>query len=57
MAKLKMIGFLLGVIRIDRITNEHIRGSAQVERFGGEVREAKLRWTGYVQRRKRGYVG
>lgn len=37
--------------------NQYIRWTAQVERFGDKVREAKLRLSGYVQRRNSGYIG
>uniref|UniRef100_A0A3Q3JMD5 YjeF N-terminal domain-containing protein n=1 Tax=Monopterus albus TaxID=43700 RepID=A0A3Q3JMD5_MONAL len=43
--------------RMDRIRNEHIRGTAQVFCFGDKVREARLRWFGHVQRRDSGYIG
>ena len=41
--ELKMLRFLLGVTRLDRIRNEHIRGTAHVRRFGDKAREARLR--------------
>ncbi|KAK3571518.1 hypothetical protein QTP86_012862 [Hemibagrus guttatus] len=52
-AELKMLRFSLGVTRLDRISNEYIRGTAHVGRLGDKVREAKLRWFGHVQRRER----
>lgn len=55
MAELKMLSFLSGVTRTDRIRNEDIRGTAHVEKFGDKVREAKLRW--FVQRRESEYIG
>ncbi|KAK3510464.1 hypothetical protein QTP70_008662 [Hemibagrus guttatus] len=51
-AELKMLRFSLGVTRLDRITNEYIRGTAHVGRLGDKVREARLRWFGHVQRRE-----
>ncbi|KAK3542834.1 hypothetical protein QTP70_004639 [Hemibagrus guttatus] len=51
-AELKMLRFSLGVTRLDRIRNEYIRGTAHVGRLGDKVREARLRWFGYVQRRE-----
>ncbi|KAK3514069.1 hypothetical protein QTP70_002908 [Hemibagrus guttatus] len=56
-AELKMLGFSLGVTRLDRIRNEYIRGTAHVGRFGDKVREARLRWFGHVQRRESEYIG
>lgn len=52
-----MLRFSLGVTRMDRIRNEHIRGTAQVGQFGDKVREARLRWFGHMQRRDVEYVG
>lgn len=37
--------------------NEYIRGKAQVEEFGDNVSETRLRQFGHVQRRESGYVG
>ena len=55
--ELKMLRFSLGVTRLDRIRNEHIRGTAHVRRFGDKAREARLRWFGHVRRRDEEYVG
>ncbi|KAK3554768.1 hypothetical protein QTP70_033463, partial [Hemibagrus guttatus] len=51
-AELKMLRFSLGVTRLDRISNEYIRGTAHVGCLGDKVREATLRWFGHVQRRE-----
>ena len=56
-AEMKMLRFSLGVTRMDRIRNEHVRGTAHVRRFGDKVREARLRWFGHVQRRDSEYIG
>ncbi|KAK3535526.1 hypothetical protein QTP70_016797 [Hemibagrus guttatus] len=56
-AELKMLRFSLGVTRLDRIRNEYIRGTAHVGRLGDNVREARLRWFGHVQRRESEYIG
>ncbi len=37
-AEFKMLRFSLGVTRMDRIRNESIRGTVQVERLGDKVR-------------------
>ena len=45
-AGLKMLRFSLGVTRMDNISTECIRGTAQVGRFGEKTLEARLRWFG-----------
>lgn len=55
MEGLKIISSL-GVIWMDRIGNEYIRGRGQVEQFGDKVKEAGLRWFGHVQRSNSGYI-
>ena len=39
------------MMRMDRIRNENIRGTAQVGWFGDKVREVRLRDAGYIGRR------
>ncbi|MCJ8736039.1 hypothetical protein PDJAM_G00254220 [Pangasius djambal] len=56
-AELKMLRFSSGVMRLDRIRDEYIRGTAHVGRLGDKVREARLRWFGHVQRRESEYIG
>ena len=56
-AEMKMLRFSMGVTRMDRVRNEHIRGTAQVGRMSDKAREARLRWYGHVQRRNEGYIG
>ncbi|MCJ8737107.1 hypothetical protein PDJAM_G00020110 [Pangasius djambal] len=56
-AELKMLRFSLGVIRLDRIKNKYIRGTAHIGCLGDKVREARLRWFGHVQRRESEYIG
>ena len=47
-AALKMLRFSLGVMTMGSIRNEHMRGTAQVRRFGEKVRIARLRWFGHI---------
>lgn len=42
-ATLKMLRFVLGVTRMDRIRNEYTRGTGQVGWFGEKAREARKR--------------
>lgn len=37
---------------MDKIRNEYISGTSQIEQFEDNVREAKLKWFGYAQRRE-----
>ena len=41
---------------MDKIKNEFIRGTAHVRQIGEKVREARLRWYGYVQRQNAEYI-
>lgn len=55
-AEMKILRFSLEV-RMDRIRNEYIRGTAHVRGFGKKVREARLTWFGHVQRTDTEYIG
>lgn len=52
----KKLRFSLVVTTMDRIRNEFITATAQVGQFY-KVREARLRWSGQVQRRDSGCTG
>ena len=56
-AELKMLRFSLGVIRMDKIRNEYIRGTTQVGKFGKKTREARPRLYGHVRRKDDGCIG
>ena len=56
-AELKMLRFVLGVTRMDKIRNEYIRGTVHVGRFGEKTREARLVWYGDLRRKDDGYIG
>ena len=56
-AEMKMLRFAMGVMRKDKIRNEHIRSTAKVERLGMKMREGRLRWYEHVMRRDQEYVG
>ena len=55
-AELKMLRSSLGVKRLDKVRNGHIRGTAHVAKFGEKVREVRLRWFGHVLRRGVRYI-
>ena len=56
-AEMKMLRFAMRVMRKDKIRNEHIRSTIEVERLGMKMREDRLRWYGHVMRRDQEYVG
>ena len=49
--------FAMGVTRLDKIKNTHVRGTANAVRIGKKVRETRLRWYGHVLQRNAEYVG
>ena len=55
-AEVKMLMSCLGVMWMDRIRNDYVRGTAHIQCFGEKVREARLRWFGNVQRRDGEYI-
>lgn len=40
-AELRVLHFSLGVTRIYKISNEHIRGTMHVHKFGGQTKRGK----------------
>ena len=56
-AEMKMLRFAMGVMRKDKIRNEHIRSTIKVEQLGMKMREGRLRWYEHVMRRDQEYVG
>ena len=56
-AEMKMLRFIMGVTRKDKIRNEYIRSIVKVERLVMKMREDRLRWYGHVMRRDQEHVG
>ena len=50
-AEMKMLKFVMGVTRKDKIRNEYIRGTVKVERLGMKMKEGRLRWYGHIMKR------
>ena len=52
-----MLRFSLGNTRLDKIRNEDIRNSVEVDELGERLRETRLRWLGHIVSREEGYIG
>ena len=52
-----MLRWMCGVTKLDKITNEIIRGTTKVGEIAKNVQDRSLKWYGHVQRREGHYVG
>ena len=50
-AEMKMLRWMSGVTRMDRIRNNYVRGSAKVTQASKKIQEYRLRWFGHLSRR------
>ena len=50
-AEIRMIRWMCGLTRLDRIRNEVIRSLVEVAPIEEKLREMRLRWFGHVKRR------
>ena len=50
-AEMKMLRWMSGVTKRNRIPNTRIRGTVKVAELSKKVQEARLRWNGHVLRR------
>ena len=50
-AEMKMLRWMSGVTRRDRIPNTRIRGTAKMAKLSKKVQEARLRWYDHILRR------
>ncbi|KAG7296805.1 hypothetical protein JYU34_020747 [Plutella xylostella] len=55
-AEMKMLRWAGGVTRLDKVRNEHIRGSFKVAPIAEKLKETRLRWFGHVMRREDDYA-
>ena len=55
-AEMKMLRWMSGVTRIDRVRNDYIRGTVKVTEASKKVQEARLRWYGHLMRREEQHV-
>ena len=56
-AEMRMLRWMCGVTRSDRIRNEHIRGTVKVVEASAKAQDKRLQWYGHVRRRESEYVG
>ena len=56
-AEMRMLRWMSGVTKLDRIRNERIRGTTKVEEISKKVQDRRLKWYGHVWRREDEYVG
>ena len=56
-AEMRMLRWMSGVTKVDRIRNERIRGTTKVGEISTKVQESRLMWYGHVLRREDEYVG
>ena len=56
-AEMRMLRWMSEVTKLDRITNERIRGTTKVGEISKKVQESRLKWYGHVLRRVDVYVG
>ena len=50
-AEMRMLRWICGHTRLDKIRNEVIRGKIGVASIEDEIRETRLRWFGHIRRR------
>ncbi|XP_046993777.1 uncharacterized protein LOC124605873 [Schistocerca americana] len=55
--EMKMLRWMCGVTRKDRITNEFVRGAVKVGPMGKKIQESRLRRYGHLQRKGEEYIG
>ena len=55
-AEIRMLRWMCGVTKLDRIRNERIRGTTKVGEISKKVQESRLKWYGHVLREEE-YVG
>ena len=55
--EMRMLRWMSGVTKLDRIRHERIRGTTKVGEISKKVQESRLKWYGHILRREEEYVG
>ena len=55
-AEMKMLRWMCGITRRDRVRNDYTRGSLKVGPLGRKIQESRLRWFGHIERREQKYI-
>ena len=56
-AEIRMLRWVSGVTKLDRIRNERISGTTKVGEISKKEQESRLKWYGQILRREEEYVG
>ncbi|XP_045458246.1 uncharacterized protein LOC123668558 [Melitaea cinxia] len=56
-AEMRMLRWLCGVTRKDRIRNKNVTGSLKVASVTKKIRRSRLAWYGHVMKRDERYIG
>ena len=56
-AEMRMLRWMCGVTREDRIKNDYVRGTTKVVEVSKKAQEGRLRWYGHILRREEDHVG
>ena len=55
-AEMRMLRWMCGVTRRDRIRNDYIRGTVKVVEVSKKIQQRRLQWFGHVKRREENHV-